>query len=347
MIAAPSTFATKVEASRFLANVETDQQRGQWVDPQGSSVLLRDYGRAWLQQRTVRGRPLAPRTVDTYRHSLKAWILPALGDLPLDKITPAHVRRWHAEVSARTGRTAVRQAYALLRAILNTAVADEALHRNPCRIAGAGQAHTPERPLLGLDEVHALIAAMPEDLRTLTTLAFWAHTRLGEVLALRHSDVQLDKRQLRVVRQVVEVDQEGPRITEPKAGSRRTVTLPEPALAALRAHLQARPPGLPEAPLFTRGNGSELRAHHVHAAWQRARLAAGVPEAHFHDLRHAGLTLSAQAGATLAEVMRRAGHSSAAAAMRYQHAADQRDSEIASRLSRLAQEHVERARGSA
>ena len=55
-------------------------------------------------------------------------------------------------------------------------------------------------------------------------------------------------------------------------------------------------------------------------SWRKARKAAGIEHAHFHDLRHAGLTLSAQVGATLAEVMRRAGHSSAAAAIRYQHA---------------------------
>ncbi len=176
---------------------------------------------------------------------------------------------------------------------------------------------------------------MPPELRTLTTLAFWAHTRLGEVLALRRGDVLLERGQLRIERQAVEVDGVGARITEPKAGSRRTITLPEPAVDALRAHLEDLPPGLPGAPLFTRPDGSELRAHHVHYAWKRARIRAGLLDAHFHDLRHAGLTLSAQAGATLAEVMRRAGHSSAAAALRYQHAADQRDAEIATRLSQL------------
>lgn len=109
LLPAPQTFPTKVEASRFLAAVETDMDRGQWVDPRGSSVLLRDYSRAWLQERTVKGRPLAPRTTDTYRHSLDAWILPSLGDLTLDKITPAHVRRWHAHVASQTGVAAVRQ----------------------------------------------------------------------------------------------------------------------------------------------------------------------------------------------------------------------------------------------
>jgi integrase len=109
---------------------------------------------------------------------------------------------------------------------------------------------------------------------------------------------------------------------------------------ALRQHLQTLPPGLPTAPLFTRPDGSELRTHHVHYAWKFARVKAGLPDAHFHDLRHAGLTLSAQSGATLAEVMRRAGHSSTAAAMRYQHAADQRDEEIAARLSALVNERI-------
>ena len=79
-------------------------------------------------------------------------------------------------------------------------------------------------------------------------------------------------------------------------------------------------------------------AHHAHYYGKHARLQAGLPTVHFHHLRHAGLTLSAQGGATLAEVMRRAGHSSAAAALRYQHAADRRDAVIASRLSLLAAE---------
>jgi integrase len=187
--------------------------------------------------------------------------------------------------------------------------------------------------------VDALTAALPAELRTLVTLAFWAHTRLGEVLGLRRGDVDLEAGLLRIEQQVVEVAGEGARITRPpKAASQRTVNLPTPALVALSRHLDRLPAGSPEAPLFTRPDGSQLRAHHVHYYWKHARLRAGLPGVHFHDLRHAGLTLSAEAGATLAEVMRRAGHSSAAAALRYQHAADRRDAVIASRLSLLAAE---------
>jgi integrase len=92
---------------------------------------------------------------------------------------------------------------------------------------------------------------------------------------------------------------------------------------------------VPPDRLFARPDGSMLRAHHVHAAWSTARKRASLPEAHLHDLRHAGLTLAAQSGATLAEVMRRAGHSSSRAAMIYQHAAEGRDAEVAARLGRF------------
>src|SRR4051812_44400357 len=129
---APTTFSTKTEAARCLVAVEVDMARGTWLDPVCGEVRLRDYAAAWIAQRTVRGRALADRTLDTYRHSLRAWIAPALGDVPVGRITPAVVRTWHAQVSASTGPTATRQAYALLRAILSTAVEDGALPRNPC-----------------------------------------------------------------------------------------------------------------------------------------------------------------------------------------------------------------------
>ena len=66
-----------------------------------------------------------------------------------------------------------------------------------------------------------------------------------------------------------------------------------------------------------------------------ARREAGRPDLRFHDLRHTGLTLAAHAGATLADLMNRAGHKSVTAAQVYMHAAEGRDAEIAARMSEL------------
>lgn len=176
---------------------------------------------------------------------------------------------------------------------------------------------------------------MPTHLRGLVDLVFWGHLRLGELLALRIGDVDLQDGTVTVRRQVVETDA-GPVEGPPKAGSQRTVHLPPQGVSALVEHLALRTPALPTARLFPRPDGQVLRAHHVHAAWRTARRAAHLPDAHVHDLRHAGLTMAAQSGATLAEVMRRAGHSSSRAAMIYQHAPERRDAEVAAGLGRLA-----------
>ena len=77
-------------------------------------------------------------------------------------------------------------------------------------------------------------------------------------------------------------------------------------------------------------HSNTLRRH-----WIKARAAAGRPDLRVHDLRHTGAVLAAQAGATLAELMARIGHSTPQAALRYQHAARGRDTEIAKALSRL------------
>jgi integrase len=66
-----------------------------------------------------------------------------------------------------------------------------------------------------------------------------------------------------------------------------------------------------------------------------ARQAAGRPDLRFHDLRHTGAVLAASTGATLAELMARLGHSTPSAAMKYQHAAADRDRVIADALSAL------------
>jgi integrase len=74
----------------------------------------------------------------------------------------------------------------------------------------------------------------------------------------------------------------------------------------------------------------------VHQAFVRARARVGLTLS-FHDLRHPGSTMAAAAGASLADLKRRLGHSTSSAALRYMHPMDGRDREIAAALSDLAE----------
>ena len=244
------------------------------------------------------------------------------------------MRRWHTALGQRTGPVRTRQAYSLVRGILNTAVGDALIASNPCQIRGAGQVRSAERPLLSLAEIEKLALSADSWMGPIITVTFWTHLRLGEVLGLRWSDVDLVGAKLHVRRQVLRTASglvEGP----PKAASVRTVHLASQAVDVLQALLATGQTDT-DARVFAHPSGRVLQHNHVQKAWERARVAVGRPEVHFHDVRHAGLTFAAQAGASIKDLMARGGHSTMNAAMIYQHAAESRDRELAERMSKLA-----------
>jgi integrase len=91
-----------------------------------------------------------------------------------------------------------------------------------------------------------------------------------------------------------------------------------------------------DALLFAAQSGGHLQPSTLYRHFYKARTAAGREDLRWHDLRHSGAVLAAQTGATLAELMARLGHSTPAAAMRYQHQAQGRDQVIAAALSAMA-----------
>jgi integrase len=159
---------------------------------------------------------------------------------------------------------------------------------------------------------------------------------LGELVALRVRDVDLDTGVVHVVRKFAEL-QNGERVPgRPKsdAGS-RTVALPSVLVVVVREHLAEFPPNDPEDLIFKGAKGAALRRNNFHrsARWPECVAEAGLPEGfRFHDLRHTGNTLAASSGASTRELMHRMGHASMRAALIYQHATSKRDREIAAAI---------------
>ena len=97
----------------------------------------------------LNGRTCAPRRSSSIRDSYRLHLSPTLGTLLVPDITEPHVRRWRKNLlDSGVGPVTTAKAYRLLKAILNTAVDDGLIRRNPCRINGAGQEKSPERPVL-------------------------------------------------------------------------------------------------------------------------------------------------------------------------------------------------------
>jgi integrase len=160
--------------------------------------------------------------------------------------------------------------------------------------------------------------------------------RFGELTELRRKDVDLADKVIRVRRAVV-LTTEGFKQTSPKSDAGiPDVAIPPHLLPVLEDHLAKHVGKERDALLFGAKRGGYLAEGTLFRHFRKAREAAERPDLRFHDLRHSGAVLAAHTGATLAELMARLGHSSPAAAMRYQHAAQGRDREIAALLSTLA-----------
>lgn len=331
---APVTFDTKLDANAWLRAQTEDVDRGSWQPPEGrasASTTLKAYSVTWLAS-----RDLKPRTRLLYQGLLDALILPDIGDARLDRISPTTVRNWYATLDTKTP-TRRAHAYSLLRAIFTTAVADELVAANPCRIRGAGKAKKAhETRIASLGELEVIAREIPSRYKPMVLLAAWCSLRFGELAELRRKDVDLEHGTLRVERAVT--SRAGQVfVGDPKSDAgKRTVAIPPHLLPVLEAHLADHVGRGRESLLFPAHSGRHLAPTTFQTPWSKARKAAGRSDLHFHDLRHTGATLAAATGATLAELMARLGHSTPAAAMVYQHVAADRDRAIAAALSGFA-----------
>lgn len=330
---APITFETKVDASAWLTSQARDVGRGLWQPTMKAEATptLTTYANVWLT-----GRELKPSTRAHYRTILDQHVLPGLGGYPLDRIAPATVRAWFATLDAAKP-TQRAHSYGLLRAIFTTAVSDDLVPANPCRIRGAGSARKQHKTrVASLPELEALVEAMPDRYRPMVLLAAWCGLRFGELTELRRKDIDVDDLRIHVERGVARVN--GKMIVgDPKSeAGRRTVTIPPHLLPMLVSHLDRHVGAAGESLLFPARQGGHMAPASLYRVFYPARAKAGRPDLRFHDLRHTGATLAAATGATLADLMARLGHSTPAAALRYQHAAADRDRAIAEALSGFA-----------
>jgi integrase len=184
-------------------------------------------------------------------------------------ITPGLVRAWRAElVAGVTTATMIAKAYRLLHAVLKR-LDDELIRRNPCRIRGAGEHHTPERPVATVAQVLDLAGHGPARFQAMILMAAFTSLRYGELAALRRRDLDSDLTTVTVRTSLVELSDGRLIFGPPKsAAGRRTVSLPAAIRDDLRIHIRDHIADKPDALIFTGAKGAALPA-------RTSRTAAG------------------------------------------------------------------------
>lgn len=274
--------ATRTEVSRQLADLKAKTDRD--MPASISTWSVETYAAHWLSY-TAHGS-LKPSTVSNYSWMMRKHILPAIGRIRLDNLTPAHVRELHSKVAAAgvSSRTA-QLAHAVLRTMLSEANRSDSY-------------------------VHLYSAALSLGMRK------------GELLALRWADIDLDSRELRVRQTVQRLGAgQGMVIGTPNTiRSRRTIPLPQIAIDALMARRRAQ---LVDQQLagdrwnesdlvFTTSIGTIIEPTNLRRSFNAAIERGGVRRIHFHDLRHTCASLLLAEGVPMRVVMEILGHSAMA-----------------------------------
>lgn len=338
VVNAPTTFTTKAAAEAWLRRESVRLEDVAAGVPQPAPVAVvptfAEYSARWLAE-----RPLRASTARSYRLYLDKHVLPVLGSLRLDAITPEVIRAWHAGL-APDAPTVRARTYAVTKTILGSALAEDLIGAQPCRIRGASNARVATEVMIATPEqVDALYRAMPPRLALAVLFGAWCQLRVGETLALRRRDVDTAAGVVHV-RRGVTWQGRTPTFGPPKTrAGERAVHFPEAMGPAVGEHLTKHVGRKPDDLLFPAEPGGQVPVHLSTFSTDVFKVAVRKTDLpatfRFHHLRHTGATLLAQRGGTIAELQRRLGHATPGIAMRYQQSSDERDRALARSLSDL------------
>jgi integrase len=332
-------FSRKIDATQWLNSVAAAQASGTYVDPKAGQVALGEYAQMWL----TRQAHLKPSTRSRYRAIVRCHVEPAFGATPLAQIEHSAVAAWINELlDDGIAAPTVRHIHRVLHMILNSAIDDGRLPRNPASRVKLPHARSRDKRFLTHEQVATLADAAGEDQLIIRVLAYCG-LRFGELAALRVRNVDPLRRRLQIEESATEVD--GRMVFgTPKSHQCRSVPVPRSLITDLAAACAGKSP---DELLFTAPEGGVLWLRN----WRRrvfdpAVEGAGLGQLSPHELRHTAASLAVAAGANVKAVQRTLGHASAAMTLDvYSGLFDDDLDAVADRLDVAAQSARESARG--
>lgn len=308
--------------------------------PAGSDALtVVEYLNIWVTE-TLPVSGVKDSTASTYRNLVRSPLAPTLGAVRLDSLTPREVERWLQRLDqSRTkprnpkptkanpepeqipghllSQSTKRQCFAVLSLAMKTAARDGLIAANPLDEVTRPRKTRTDVPVMTGDEVEQLLSAETTAKSFYFPLiVFVANTgvRIGEALALRWKDVNLDKATVTINRGSLTDS------TTKTAAGVRTVPLVPDVVNALRAQQRRQRearlkmgPGWKdiEGLVFTTGEGTPVDAHNARRTLRGALKAAGLPQDRpWHTMRHSLATRLLNRGVPMPVVSQIIGHAS-------------------------------------
>lgn len=332
---------TKAECAAKLEQLRESLQEPVTDQPK-PGILLGDWLNLWYQG--YKKANLRPNTQMSYERRIYQHIIPALGAIPLEKLTTGDIQKFYTNLKkgGRLLRTelygeglsdqTVRGIHTTLHAALDKALEEKLIFRNPSDGCKLPSAKPREMKVLTPEEIQRLLIQAKEDgCYELLLLELATGLRRGEICALKWDDLNFKTGVLKVERQVHRVKGELI-VSQPKTkASNRSVVLPAPVLTVLKTYRKSTAsqwmfpsPVKEDSPQDPAAVRKKLSAILKRAECKHIR---------FHDLRHTFATISLEHGMDVKTLSTIIGHVSSSTTLNiYAHVTDEMQRTAAAKI---------------
>jgi integrase len=311
------SFIRATDARVFKRKIEASIDQDNYIDSGSGKTRFGLCAENWFSNK-LHLRPASWARDEAY---LRNHVLPAFGDLAVGQIRKAHVQKWVQDLRAKDLAPAtIKECFRIAKSVFEEAVDQRLIVESPCRKVSLPRIEHREQLYLEPVEVERLVEYTAPLFKPLIYSAVYLGCRWGELVGLKRENLNLLKRQVRIVGTLEEVQGQPRYVEETKTrASRRTLSIPPFLCDLLGEHLGSV---RHEEFVFVGENGGLLRRSNFRRRnWQPAvkgaQLRIGL---RFHDLRHTCASILISQGAHPKEIQARLGHSSITTTMdRYGH----------------------------
>lgn len=288
-----------------------------------------------------KGTRLKERSIMTKRTLIETKIIPYFGEKPMNEITAVDIIKWqNMLMNQEYSPTYLRMIQNQLTALFNHAERFYDLRDNPCKkVDKMGRSNARELNFWTKDEYEVFIkgfGAEDEMYRIIFQMLFWLGCRVGEVLALTASDIDMEKGTVSVSKTYFRRNKTD-YITSPKTeSSNRKITIPKFLKGEIKEYLDRQYELAPEDRIFP------ITDRAVQKKMKQKTEEAKLKPIRVHDLRHSHIALLIEKGLQPLVIAQRVGHDSVNTTMNiYGHLYPNKQKEVADLLNAEATGELE------
>jgi integrase len=317
-------FKTKKEAEAAQRELLNELNKGLNLD--ASKTLYRDFMSDWLRDKKTK---VKSRTLETYAGLVNNHILPALGDLTLDAITPRHIQNLYNELqeSGRLSGENIQKVHTIINDSLNKAASWNMIIKNPAAVVDRPKAETKEMMYWTDEEARQFLEVAKEDrYYCVFLLAITTGMRQGEILGLRWQDVDLKNRMLSV-RQILNHDGKTLEPGAKTASGIRSIGIDKTTAVELeKLRHRTKEEKMKHRDIYEDNDlvictqlGTPVSPRNINRSFYRLTEKAGLKKIRFHDLRHTHVVMLLKMRENNKRIAERMGWSSVKMLDRYAH----------------------------